>query len=52
MENNNIVIATEVAEKQKGSSRARFAAYMQGMKKLERRAQMQKESEVKKGAKA
>ena len=45
------VIATDVAQKQQGSSRARFTAYMQGMKKLERKAQMQKEDNMKGGAK-
>ena len=39
MQNNN-VIATEVAEKPKTSGKARFTAYMQGMKKLERKAQI------------
>ena len=52
MENKNTVIATEVAEKPKTSGKARFTAYMQGMKKLERKAQMQKEATVKGGAKA
>lgn len=52
MENKNNMIATEVAQKQQGSSRARFTAYMQGMKKLERKAQMQKEANMKGGAKA
>lgn len=51
MQNNN-VIATEVAEKQRTSSKARFTAYMQGMKKLERKAQMQKEAMMKGGTKA
>ena len=37
MQNNN-VIATEVAEKPKTNGKARFTAYMQGMKKLERKA--------------
>ncbi len=52
MENKNNVIATEVAEKPKTSGKARFTAYMQGMKKLERKAQMQKEATMKGGAKA
>ena len=52
MENNNNVIATEVAEKPKTSGKARFTAYMQGMKKLERKAQMQNEVAMKGGAKA
>ena len=52
MMKSNEVIATEVAQKQQGSSRARFTAYMQGMKKLERKAQMQKEANMKGGAKA
>ena len=52
MENKNNVIATEVAEKQLSSGKARFTAYMQGMKKIERRAQMQKEAEKKGGSKA
>lgn len=52
MMKSNEVIATEVAEKQKGSDRARFTAYMQGMKKLERKAQMQKEANMNGGAKA
>ena len=52
MENKNNMIATEVAQKQQGSSRARFTAYMQSMKKLERKAQMQKEVGMKGGAKA
>lgn len=51
MQNNN-VIATEVAEKPKTSGKARFTAYMQGMKKLERKAQMQNEVAMKGGAKA
>ena len=51
MQNNN-VIAMEVAEKQQGSGKARFTAYKQGMKKLEHKAQMQKEIEMKGGAKA
>ena len=51
MQNNN-VIATEVAEKQRTSGKARFTAYMQGMKKLERKAQMQKEAMMKRGTKA
>lgn len=51
MQNNN-VIATEVAEKPKTSEKARFTAYMQGMKKLERKAQMQKEAMMKGGTKA
>ena len=37
---------------EQGSSRARFTAYMQGMKKLERKTQMQKEANMKGGAKA
>ena len=52
MENKNTVIATEVAEKPKTSGKARFTAYMQGMKKLERKAQMQKEAAMKGGAKS
>ena len=52
MENKNNVIATEVAEKQMTNGKARFTAYLQGMKKLERKAQMQKEAKVKGGAKA
>ena len=51
MQNNN-VIATEVAEKQRTSGKARFTAYMQGMKKVERKAQMQKEAMMKRGTKA
>ena len=51
MQNNN-VIATEVAEKQMTNGKARFTAYMQGMKKLERKAQMQNEVAMKGGAKA
>lgn len=51
MQNNN-VIATEVAEKQRTSGKARFTAYMQGMKKLERKAQMQKEAMMKGGTNA
>ena len=51
MQSNNM-IATEVAQKQQGNSRARFTAYMQGLKKLERKAQMQKEANRKGGAKA
>ena len=49
MQNNN-VIATEVAEKQRTSGKARFTAYMQGMKKLERKAQMQKEAMISRSA--
>ena len=52
MENKNNVIATEIAEKQLSSGKGRFTGYMQGMKKIERRAQMQKEAEKKGGAKA
>ncbi len=52
MENKNSVIAIEVAEKQRTSGKARFTAYMQGMKKLERKAQMQNEVAMKGGAKA
>ena len=52
MENKNNVIATEIAEKQLSSGKARFTAYMQGMKKLERKAQMQNEAAMKGGAKA
>ena len=52
METKNNVIATEIGEKQHGNGKARFTAYMQGMKKLERKAQMQKEAEAKGGAKA
>ncbi|WP_156884969.1 hypothetical protein [Oribacterium sp. NK2B42] len=52
MNSKNYVIATEVAEKPKTSGKARFTAYMQGMKKLERKAQMQKEAAMKGGAKA
>ena len=52
MENKNNVITTEVSEKPKTSGKARFTAYMQGMKKLERKAQMQNEVAMKGGAKA
>ena len=51
MQNNN-VIATEIAEKQRTSGKARFTAYMQGMTQLERKAQMQNEVAMKGGAKA
>ena len=49
---NNSVIATEVEERPKTSGKARFTAYMQGMKKLERKAQMQKEAMMKGGTNA
>ena len=52
MENKKNVIATEVAEKPKTSGKARFTAYMHGMKKLDRKAQMQKETMMKGGTKA
>ena len=52
MENKNNVIATEVAEKQITNGKVRFTAYIQGLKKLERKAQMQKEAAMKGGAKA
>ena len=49
MEGKNNAIVTEIEEKQTGSSKNRYMAYLQTMKKLERKAQMEKE---KKGAKA
>ena len=52
MESKNNMIATEIAERQLSSGKARFTAYMQGMKKIERRAQMQKEAEKKGGNRA
>ena len=52
MENKNNAIATEVAEKQITNGKARFTAYMQCVRKLERKAQMQKEAAMKGGAKA
>ena len=52
MKTKSNVIATEIGEKQHGNGKTRFTAYMQGMKKLECKAQMQREAAMKGGAKA
>ncbi len=49
MESKNRIIVTEIEEKQTGSPKNRYMAYLQTMKKLERKVQMEKE---KKGEKA
>ena len=48
----NNVIATDIEKKRENGGKTRFTAYLQGMKKLERKAQMQKEAESKGGKKA
>ncbi len=42
MESKN-VIATEIAEKAQTNGKARYTAYMQGIRKMELKAKMQKE---------
>ena len=48
----NNVIATDIEKKRENGGKARLTAYLQGMKKLERKVQIQKEAEAKRGEKA
>ena len=48
----NNVIATDVEKMRENGGKARLTAYLQGMKKLERKVQIQKEAEAKRGEKA
>lgn len=50
MEKSKEVIAAEISDKEQANGKARFTAYMQCVKKLEMKARMQKEAEMKGGA--